>query len=375
MKGWRASKRPEDHAPEPQAQHRAENKATAHKQDPILALQRAIGNRAVQKMLPRSEGEPIAEGERPELENAFRQDLSEVRIHRDEAARQFAADVCANAFTTGRDIYFAPGAYTPATLAHEVSHVVQQSQAASFLPGEDAALEHQANAASRAVMSGHAAEISGVASAPLLQRQAAQGTQTQTSSLNWRELARRQVPYQQWTMEQKESAEKDFQTALRRMASGNVKDKLDFMDADSELFRLVWPYKAEMKAFQALHTNTFLDLSATFVSPLNYESTAGKSLTLTATVNLPAAATPTAPAGEMLFEVFAESRGQVDLHRVPLVGACTPWGPPFNSVSCSAKATYVTIRLLKGKYSLKATYLPLNTGNLGSYSEAFLEVK
>lgn len=372
MKGWRASKRPEDHALEPQAQQHPENKA-APKQDPILALQRAIGNRAVQKMLPRSEGEPIAEDQRVELENAFRQDLSEVRIHRDENAGQLAADAGANAFTTGRDIYFAPGAYTPATLAHEVSHVVQQSQAASFLPGEDASLEHQANAASRAVLSGHAAEISGVASAPPLQRQATPGTQT--SSLNWRELARRQVPYQQWTLEQKESAEQDYQSAVRRTNSGNNKDKLDFLDADNELLRFVWPYKAEMKAFQALHTNTFLDLSATFVSPLKYESMDGKSVTLTATVNLPAAATPTAPAGEILFEIFAESRGQVDLHRVPLVGTCIPLGPPFNSVSCSAKATYVTVRLVKGKYSLKATYLPLNTGNIGSYSEAFLEVK
>jgi hypothetical protein len=370
---WRASKRPEDHVLEPEAQYSPESKATAHRQDPILALQRALGNRAVQKLLPRTEGEPIAEGERLELENAFGQDLSEVRIHRDENAGQLATDAGANAFTTGRDIYFAPGAYTPPTLAHEVSHVVQQSQAASFLPGEDASLEHQANAASRAVMSGHAPEISGVASAPAMQRQATQGTQT--SSFDWRELARRQVPYQQWTMEQKESAEKDYQTAIKRMTSGNIKNKLDFMDADNELFRLLSPHQAEMRAFQSLHTNTLLDLSATYVSPFKYESSDGKRVTLTATVDLPAAATPAAPTGDMLFEVFAENRGEVDLHRVPLVGTCIPSGSPFNSVSCSAKATYVTIRLLKGKYWLKATYLPLNTGNIGSYAEAFLEVK
>jgi outer membrane protein OmpA-like peptidoglycan-associated protein len=175
---WRASKTPEDYAIQPEAQSIPEGKTPAPKQDPILALQRAVGNQTVQKMLPRSEGEPIAAGERTELEAAFGQDLSEVRIHRDEAAGDLTAEAGANALTSGRDIYFAPGAYGSATLAHEVSHVVQQEQSTSVLPGEDASLEHQANLASSAVMSGQAPQISGVVSAPAMQRQPAPGAQS-----------------------------------------------------------------------------------------------------------------------------------------------------------------------------------------------------
>lgn len=55
-----------------------------------------------------------------------------------------------------------------ARLAHEVTHVVQQSRASSFTPGEDATLEHQANASSAAVLAGQAADISSVASAPAI---------------------------------------------------------------------------------------------------------------------------------------------------------------------------------------------------------------
>ena len=126
-------------------------------------------------MLEQTRGDAIPEGERKELEAGFGQDLSEVRVHRDEAAGGLAAGAEASAFTTGRDIYFAPGAYTAATLAHEVGHVIQQSQAAAFVPAEDASLERQASVASAEVLSGCTAEISPVSSAPAVQRQAAPG--------------------------------------------------------------------------------------------------------------------------------------------------------------------------------------------------------
>lgn len=175
MNWWRAGKRPEDQAFDPEGRHGPEVETAAHKPGPILSLQRAVGNQAVQKLLSRSEGEPIVEGERQKLETAFGQDLSDVRIHRDQDAAELAAGAGANALTAGRDIYFAHGAYSSAPLAHEVSHVLQQSQATSSLPGEDAFLEHQADRASSAVMSGHPVEIAGVASVPLMQRQAAPG--------------------------------------------------------------------------------------------------------------------------------------------------------------------------------------------------------
>ncbi len=59
-------------------------------------------------------------------------DVSGVRIHRDAAASESAQAVRANAYTVGDDIVFRAGHYDPSspagqrTLAHELTHVVQQ---------------------------------------------------------------------------------------------------------------------------------------------------------------------------------------------------------------------------------------------------------
>ena len=56
-------------------------------------------------------------------------------MHTDSQADDLNGCLQARAFTTGRDIFFGAGQYTPATregrrlLAHELSHVVQQGQA------------------------------------------------------------------------------------------------------------------------------------------------------------------------------------------------------------------------------------------------------
>ncbi len=61
------------------------------------------------------------------------QDFSRVRIHIGEQAARAAAGVNARAFTVGSDIVFGAGRYSPGTsagdrlLAHELTHVVQQS--------------------------------------------------------------------------------------------------------------------------------------------------------------------------------------------------------------------------------------------------------
>lgn len=62
-------------------------------------------------------------------------DFSNVRIHTDAKAAQWAARLQARAFTYGRHIHFAAGAYRPGReagiklLAHELTHVIQQGQA------------------------------------------------------------------------------------------------------------------------------------------------------------------------------------------------------------------------------------------------------
>jgi hypothetical protein len=68
------------------------------------------------------------------------QDLSDVRIHTDDTADALARSVAARAFTTGSDLYFAKGEYSPGSsggdqlLAHELSHVVQQRGAPTSGP-------------------------------------------------------------------------------------------------------------------------------------------------------------------------------------------------------------------------------------------------
>ncbi|MCD8334502.1 MAG: DUF4157 domain-containing protein [Clostridiales bacterium] len=67
-----------------------------------------------------------------DMSRAYEQDLSGVRLHTDPGAAQKAEERGVDAFSTGRDIYFAQGAYDrsdPASrgpLAHELSHSLQQ---------------------------------------------------------------------------------------------------------------------------------------------------------------------------------------------------------------------------------------------------------
>jgi outer membrane protein OmpA-like peptidoglycan-associated protein len=105
----------------------------------LLDLQQAIGNEAVQGiMAPSSKpsaaspGEPIAKEIREPLEQSIGLDVSGVRVHTDASAGESAKAIDAEAYTKGRDIYFAAGKYAPETpegrqlLAHELVHTVQQ---------------------------------------------------------------------------------------------------------------------------------------------------------------------------------------------------------------------------------------------------------
>ncbi len=121
----------------------------------VLALQRAAGNRAVRQLLQsgtanpasamrnvspmmasrlrQSDGQPLDPATRAFMEHRFEGDFSQVQVHADTQAAQIAKDLNAEAFTTGQDIYFAQGAYSPTTqqgqriIAHELAHVRQQA--------------------------------------------------------------------------------------------------------------------------------------------------------------------------------------------------------------------------------------------------------
>ncbi len=67
------------------------------------------------------------------MSSGFGTDFSDVRIHTDSRADALNRSINADAFTHGRDIFFRQGAYDPQsaqgqhTLAHELTHVVQQT--------------------------------------------------------------------------------------------------------------------------------------------------------------------------------------------------------------------------------------------------------
>jgi hypothetical protein len=80
-----------------------------------------------------SPGRPLEPELRQDMEGRFAYDFSKVRVHSSAIAEQSAWDVNANAYTTGHDIVFGAGRFAPGTqagrwlLAHELTHVVQQS--------------------------------------------------------------------------------------------------------------------------------------------------------------------------------------------------------------------------------------------------------
>jgi hypothetical protein len=81
-------------------------------------------------------GAPLPHALREYFEPRFGRDLGSVRVHADSEAASAALAISARAYTSGTSIVFGAGEYTPATaagrhlLAHELTHVVQQSGSA-----------------------------------------------------------------------------------------------------------------------------------------------------------------------------------------------------------------------------------------------------
>ncbi|HTA27040.1 MAG TPA: DUF4157 domain-containing protein [Bacteroidia bacterium] len=81
-----------------------------------------------------SSGQSLPESSRQFFEPRFGQDFSNVKIHTDSVAAKSAQSINALAYTTGNNIVFNQGQYSPNTesgqklMAHELTHVVQQQQ-------------------------------------------------------------------------------------------------------------------------------------------------------------------------------------------------------------------------------------------------------
>jgi uncharacterized protein DUF4157/D-alanyl-D-alanine carboxypeptidase-like protein len=126
-------------------------------------------------------GKSLDASTRAFMEPRFGHDFGKVRVHTDAIASESASAVNAHAYTVGRDMVFGPGRYMPGTktgdllIAHELTHVVQQSRSSPSLqpqsinqPGDT--LEQEAGAAAIRVMSGNPVIVSGTAPVPALQR-------------------------------------------------------------------------------------------------------------------------------------------------------------------------------------------------------------
>jgi hypothetical protein len=110
----------------------------------VLDLQRSAGNQGVTAALQDEEpspvhevvnsggGQPLDPGVRADMEARLGHDFGDVRVHHDGRAEQSARAVNAHAYTVGPDIVFQRDRYDPSseagrvTLAHELTHVIQQ---------------------------------------------------------------------------------------------------------------------------------------------------------------------------------------------------------------------------------------------------------
>jgi Domain of unknown function (DUF4157) len=112
--------------------------------DGVLNLQRSAGNQGVAAALQDEEpspvhdvinsggGQPLDSGVRADMEARLGQDFGDVRVHHDARAEDSAKAVNAHAYTVGPNIVFQRDRYDPSsetgrvTLAHELTHVIQQ---------------------------------------------------------------------------------------------------------------------------------------------------------------------------------------------------------------------------------------------------------
>jgi hypothetical protein len=116
----------------------------------LLGLQARAGNAAVVRMLRqighpgaqdapevqraaahdvlRQPGRPLNAATRSEMETRLGTDLSDVRLHDDRAAQRSAAELGATAYTSGSHVVIGENGGDKHTLAHELTHVIQQRQ-------------------------------------------------------------------------------------------------------------------------------------------------------------------------------------------------------------------------------------------------------
>ncbi|MET8981932.1 DUF4157 domain-containing protein [Streptomyces sp. NPDC004539] len=87
----------------------------------------AVQRSAVHGVL-RGSGRPLDPTVRSDMEGRLDADFSDVRLHTGAAARRSAAEIGARAYTSGNHVVIGQGGGDRHTLAHELTHVIQQRQ-------------------------------------------------------------------------------------------------------------------------------------------------------------------------------------------------------------------------------------------------------
>ncbi len=121
-------------------------KGESGKQTTSTGLSNQIKNKA-------GSGKKMSANTQAEMENSFGKDFSEVNIHTDQDAVAMNKTLGAQAFTHGKDVFFNTGKYNPETnegkhlLAHELTHVIQQSDRKEIQKKSENTTGSKANAA------------------------------------------------------------------------------------------------------------------------------------------------------------------------------------------------------------------------------------
>lgn len=89
--------------------------------EPPSAVQRSTVHQVL-----RGSGRPLGEALKSEMEGRLGADFSDVRLHTGPAAQRSAAEIGARAYTSGSHVVIGTGGADKHTLAHELTHVIQQ---------------------------------------------------------------------------------------------------------------------------------------------------------------------------------------------------------------------------------------------------------
>jgi Domain of unknown function (DUF4157) len=167
----------------------------------------------------RGTGRALDPAAQRDLGDSMGEDFADVQVHTDSEADGLNRAVQAEAFTTGKDIFFRHGKYDPASnsgrklLAHELTHVVQQRDAP---PKQDLTLsdpgdssERQASAVADNVASSAPAPSVGVArqAAPAEEEQAQQPAKAQAEAPEEEQAATSRVERQAAPEEEEEGGQ------------------------------------------------------------------------------------------------------------------------------------------------------------------------